>query len=63
LDGEKDQQVYTSGDIQNECLQVMALHILRQISSAIAKNGFFQLWQMRAQMLPTMNGLLSVYVG
>ena len=36
---EKKTNKYTSGDIQNECLQVMALHILRQISSDIAKNG------------------------
>ena len=39
---EKKTNKYTLGDIQNECLQVMALHILRQISSDIAKNGFFQ---------------------
>ena len=38
---EKKTNKYTSGDIQNECLQVMALHILQQISSDIAKNGFF----------------------
>ena len=34
---------YTSGDIQNECLQVMALHILCQISSDIAQNQFFSI--------------------
>ncbi|KAL5460140.1 hypothetical protein EMCRGX_G033567 [Ephydatia muelleri] len=32
---------YTSGDIQNEFLQVMALHILRNICSDIVKNGFY----------------------
>ena len=32
---------YTSGEIQNEFLEIMALHILRQICSDIAKNGFF----------------------
>ena len=40
---DKKTNKYTSGDIQNECLQVMALHILRQISSDIAKNGFFSI--------------------
>ena len=40
---EKKTNKYTSGDIQNECLQVMALHTLRQISSDIAKNGFFSI--------------------
>ena len=40
---EKKTNKYTSGDIQNECLQVMALHILQQISSDIAKNGFFSI--------------------
>ena len=40
---EKKTNKYTSGDIQNECLQVMALHILRQVSSDIAKNGFFSI--------------------
>ena len=32
---------YTSSDIQNECLQIMALSILRQTSASIAKSGFF----------------------
>ena len=32
---------YTSGDIQNEFLQVMALHIMRNICSDIVKNGFY----------------------
>ena len=32
---------YTSGEIQNEFLEIIALHILRQICSDIAKNGFF----------------------
>ena len=32
---------YTSGEIQNEFLEIMALHILRPICSDIAKNGFF----------------------
>lgn len=41
LDAEKDK--YSSGVIQNEFLEIMALHILslRQIRSGIAKNGFF----------------------
>jgi len=38
---QKKTNKYTSGDIQNECLQIMALHILHQISSDIAKNNFF----------------------
>jgi len=38
---EKKTNKYTSGDIQNECPEIMALHILRQISSDIAKNNFF----------------------
>ena len=40
---EKKTNKHISGDIQNECLQVMALHILWQISSDIAKNGFFSI--------------------
>jgi hypothetical protein len=32
---------YTSSDIQNECLEIMALNILRQISGSIIKSGFF----------------------
>ena len=32
---------YTSGDIQNEFLQAMALHILWNICSDIVKNGIF----------------------
>ena len=38
---EKKTNKYTSGNIQNECPQVMALHILRQISPDIAKNKIF----------------------
>ena len=37
----KKSNKYTSGEIQNEFLEIMALHILRQICSDIAKNGFF----------------------
>ena len=32
---------YTSSDIQNECLQIMALTIVRQISASIANSDFF----------------------
>ena len=32
---------YTSGEIQNEFLEIVAWHIVRQICSDIAKNGFF----------------------
>ncbi|KAL5488582.1 hypothetical protein EMCRGX_G017549 [Ephydatia muelleri] len=32
---------YTSGEIQNEFLEIMALHVLRQICSDIAKTAFF----------------------
>jgi len=32
---------YTSPDVQNECLQLMALHVLRQINCNIGKHGFF----------------------
>ena len=38
---EKKTDKYTSSDIQNECLQIMALNILRQISASINRNGFF----------------------
>ena len=40
LDGKKTNK-YTSGEIQNELLEIMALHILQQICSDIAKHGFF----------------------
>ena len=32
---------YTSAAIQNECLEVMALHIVRQICKDVAINGFY----------------------
>ena len=32
---------YKSADIQNECLQVMALHTLEQVGSIIHKNGVY----------------------
>lgn len=38
---DKKTNKYTSPDIQNECLQLMALHILRQVCSSICKNGFY----------------------
>lgn len=38
---EKKTDKYMSSDIQNECLQIMALSILRQISTSIVCNGFF----------------------
>ena len=38
---EKKTDKYTSSDIQNECLQIMALNIVRQISASIVSNGFF----------------------
>ena len=34
---------YTSHEIQNECIQIMALHILREVSKRIASDGFFAL--------------------
>ena len=34
---------YTSHIIQNECIQIMALHILRELSKRIASAGFFSL--------------------
>ena len=40
MDEEKNNK-YTSGDIQNKFLQVMALHILRNICSNLIKNGFY----------------------
>ena len=42
MDGKKPDK-YTSGEIQNECLQIMALNIVRQISAAIVSNGFFSI--------------------
>ena len=41
--GWKKRNKYTSSDIQNECLQIMALSILRQVSASIIKNGFFSI--------------------
>ena len=38
---EKKTGKYTSSDIQNECLQIMALNIVRRISASIVSNGFF----------------------
>ena len=38
---EKKTDKYTSSDIQNECLQIMALSILRQVSASIVGSGFF----------------------
>ena len=38
---EKKADKYISGDIQNEILQIMALHILRSISSNIVSSNFF----------------------
>ena len=38
---DKKTNKYTSADIQNECLQVMALHILRHIGSSIRNNGVY----------------------
>ena len=33
--------LYTTEDIQNEVLQIMALSILREISSSIRESGWF----------------------
>ena len=38
---DKKTKNYTSADIQNECLQVMALHILQQVGSSICNNGVY----------------------
>ena len=38
---DKKTNKHTSPDIQNECLQLMALHILRQVSNSICRNGFY----------------------
>ena len=38
---EKKADKYTSSDIQNECLQIMALSFLRQTSASIVKSGLF----------------------
>ena len=38
---EKRADKYTSSDIQNEILQIMALNILRDVSLSIVKNNFF----------------------
>ena len=38
---EKKTDKYISSDIQNECLQIMSLTILRDISASIIKNRFF----------------------
>ena len=40
LDGQKTNK-YISADIQNERLQVMAMHILRQVGSSIRKKGTY----------------------
>ena len=38
---DKKTNKYTSANIHNECLQVMALHILQQVGSSIHKNGVY----------------------
>ncbi|XP_062523370.1 zinc finger MYM-type protein 1-like [Corticium candelabrum] len=38
---DKKTNKYTSPDIQNECLLLMALHILRQVSNSSCRNGFY----------------------
>eukprot|EP00105_Crassostrea_gigas_P017526 XP_011435339.1 PREDICTED: zinc finger MYM-type protein 1-like [Crassostrea gigas] len=40
---EKKKEKYTSTDIQNEMLQVMALKILRDVAAHIRKDGFFSI--------------------
>lgn len=41
---------YLSYHIQNECLQIMALQILRQVNKNIRDSGFTLLWLISAQM-------------
>ena len=38
---DKNTNKYTSADVQSECLQVMALHILGQVGRSIRKNGVY----------------------
>ena len=38
---EKKHNKYSFGDIQNEALQIMALSILREISSSLRESGWF----------------------
>ena len=45
---EKKTNKYSSGDIQNECLQVMALQILAS-AQILQRMDLFQSWQMSAQ--------------
>ena len=39
----KNTNKYTSHETQNECIQIMALHMLRELSKTIASAGFFAL--------------------
>ena len=48
---------YTSPVIQNECLQIMALCIVRQIADKIGKACVIALWQMNILTLQTRNSL------
>ncbi|XP_048731003.1 uncharacterized protein LOC125648123 isoform X3 [Ostrea edulis] len=54
---EKKQDKFTSADIQNEMLQVMALKILRDVASNIRENGYFSIRLMRQQISLTVNKL------
>ena len=56
----KKRNKYTSPDIQNECLQLMALHILRQLSHNIAHSHCFS---MNVPIVQTRSNLPSISVG
>ena len=57
----KKSNKYTSGEIQNEFLEIMALHILRQICSDIA--ALLPSWLTSAQMFQTRSNLSFAYAG
>lgn len=40
----RKKEKYTTTDIQNEMLQVMALKILRDVAAHIREDGFSRLW-------------------
>ena len=51
---------YTHPEIQNECLQLMSLTILREISKNIQNSVYYTIM---APILRIKNSLLSVYAG
>ena len=54
---------YTSHDIQDEMIKVMALKVLRDISAEIGSAEFFAIMSTKHLMYQTLNSLFCVYAG